>query len=77
MLSMRALRVRSIPAFKELSALARITCAPTELGRENELTLTHTRAHLCLVVVVHLRVRLGRTFHVLEVDAAGYRDELV
>jgi hypothetical protein len=29
MRSMRALRVRSIPAFKELSALARITCAPT------------------------------------------------
>jgi hypothetical protein len=29
MQSMRALWVRSIPAFKQLSALARITCAPT------------------------------------------------
>ena len=34
MRSMRALSVRSSPAFKELSALARITCAPTPLERQ-------------------------------------------
>ncbi len=33
MQSMCTLSVRSIPAFKELSALARITCAPTASAR--------------------------------------------
>jgi hypothetical protein len=30
-------------------------------GRENERALTRTRAHLCLVIIVRLRVQLGRT----------------
>ncbi len=35
------------------------------------------RTHLCLVVIVRLRVRLRRTGHTLEVDVAGPRDKLV
>ncbi len=41
---MRALSVRSIPAFKELSALARITCAPTAALARERTRVSHARA---------------------------------
>jgi hypothetical protein len=67
MRSMCALTVCSIQAFKEQSALARITCSPTALGRE--CARAHTQ--LCGVVVVCLSVRLWRTLHCREVDRDG------